>query len=123
MFTHINFQSIGVTDQDRALAFYRDKLGLTVHTDVPYEQFGRWIFLQIAGARTMIHFGKRETEEKSDMPDLVLVTEDVDATCETLKSRGVTIHKGPDAAPWNPGTRWAMIHDTENNLILIQTVS
>jgi predicted enzyme related to lactoylglutathione lyase len=56
------------------------------------------------------------------MPDLVLITEDVDATCETLKSRGVTIHKGPDDAPWNPGTRWAMIHDTENNLILIQTI-
>lgn len=122
MFSHINFQSIGVSDFDRALEFYRDKLSLTVERDEPYEQFGRWIFMEIPGARTKLHFMPRENEDKTDMPALVLVTEDVDATCETLKSRGVAIHKGPDDAPWNPGTRWAMIYDTENNLILIQTI-
>lgn len=121
MFTHINFQSIGVTDQDRALEFYRDTLGLNVHTDAPYEQLGRWIFLEIPGARTLLHFGPRANEDKSDMPVLVLVSEDVDSACETLKSRGVDIHKGPDNAPWAQDSRYAMIFDTENNLILIQT--
>lgn len=122
MFSHINFQTIGVTDQDRALTFYRDKLGLTVQRDVPYEGFGRWIFLELPGARTLLHFGPRADKEKTKMPALVLVTDDVDGTCAILKSRGIDILKGPEDAPWDPSTRWAMIYDTENNLILIQTV-
>lgn len=122
MFTHINFQSIGVFDQDRALAFYRDKLGLEVERDVPYEPGFRWIFLKLPVARTMLHFAQRASDARNDKPDLVLVTPDVDAACETLISRGVEIAKGPDDAPWNPGTRRAILYDTENNMILIQTI-
>ncbi len=122
MFTHINFQSIGVLDQDRALAFYRDTLSFEVERDVPYEENFRWIFLKLPGARTLIHFSQRASDARNDKPDLVLVTPDVDAACETLKSRGVEIARGPDDAPWNPGTRWAIFYDTENNMILIQTI-
>jgi catechol 2,3-dioxygenase-like lactoylglutathione lyase family enzyme len=122
MFSHINFLSIGVTDQDRALAFYRDKLGLRVERDAPYEDSWRWIFLEIPGARTKLQFGRRANEDPTVLPDLTLVTDDVDRACETLKSRGVPIEKGPDNAPWDPNTRWAMIRDSENNLILIQTI-
>ena len=122
MFTHINFQSIPVSDQDRALAFYRDKLGLKVHTDAPYEGQTRWIFIEIPGARTKIQFGSRSNDQPSTMPDLCLVTDDVDSACEALKSRGVPILQGPEDAPWDPNTRFAMIRDSENNLILIQTI-
>lgn len=121
MFTHIHFQSIPVTDIDRALAFYRDKLGFDVERDNPYGE-SRWIFMALPGARTMLHFNVVDTVPENDIPVLVLVTEDVDAVCATLSERGVTIHMGPDEAPWNPGTRWAMIHDTEGNLILLQTI-
>lgn len=122
MFTHINFQSIGVFDQDRALAFYRDKLDFLVHLDAPYEADWRWIFMELPGARTRIQFSRKEGDTKSETPDLILVTEDVDAACKILKSRDVPIPNGPDDAPWDPSTRWAMIHDSENNLILIQSV-
>lgn len=122
MFNYINFQSIGVTDQDRALAFYRDILGFTVHTDAPYQDDMRWIFMELPGGQTKIQFEKRNDTSKPQKPNLVLVTDDVDTTCKTLKSRGVDIVSGPDNAPWDPTTRWAMIYDSENNLILIQTV-
>ncbi len=32
MFKHVKFSSLPVSDQDRALAFYRDRIGLTLAT-------------------------------------------------------------------------------------------
>ncbi len=122
MLSYLNFQSVPVVDQDRALAFYRDTLGMTVQTDAPYEGERRWIMLEIPGARTKIHFGERADETPSRTPDLAIVSPDVDAACAALKARGVAIEQGPADAPWDPATRWALFRDTEGNLILIQTV-
>ncbi|WDR01866.1 VOC family protein [Devosia algicola] len=121
MFSHIHFQSIGVTDTARALAFYRDTLGFAVERNNPYGE-DRWIFMRVPGAATLLHFDKRDSVETSKKPELVLATGDVDATCRTLAERGVTPVSGPDDAPWEPGTRWALINDSEGNLILIQTI-
>lgn len=122
MITHINFQSIPVTDQDRALAFYRDKLGFAVHTDAPYSEGWRWIFLTLPDARTRLHFTKPEQlQGDPEVPILCLVSDDVDAEAARLSDAGVTIQSGPDDAPWAPGVRWAMIRDTENNLILLES--
>ncbi|MGO4594210.1 VOC family protein [Leifsonia sp. 2TAF2] len=42
---------IPVADQDRALAFYRDVLGLEVRVDAPVPQLGgRWIMLGASGS-------------------------------------------------------------------------
>src|SRR5262245_56447379 len=54
----IKFASIPVGDQDRALAFYTQKLGFVVSTDQPMdhgESGGqRWIELRIPGAETRL---------------------------------------------------------------------
>ena len=118
---HIHFQTLGATDQARAVAFYRDRLGFEVERDAPYGQ-DRWIFLALPGARTMLHIDKVDVMRPQDKPALVLACDDVDADCAALNAAGVPIHSGPDDAPWEPGTRWAMIHDSEGNLILLQTV-
>ena len=47
MITHLKFASIPVTDQDRALAFYTEKLGFRVVTDSPFTHDQRWIELRI----------------------------------------------------------------------------
>ena len=121
MFSHIHFQTIGVTDYQRALEFYRDKLGFTVERDNPYGD-GRWIFLKIPDAATMLHFEKLPAIAPQKTPALILVTNDVDEACKRLEAAGVAIKQGPADAPWNPGTRWAMINDSEGNLVLIQTI-
>ena len=120
MFSHIHFQPLPVTDVERARDFYRDKLGLTVDTDTPYGET-RWVFMRVGDGQTLLHFDRRDAVPASDTPVLILATADVDATCATLRGRGVTITNGPDDAPWRPGTRWAMIRDSEGNLVLIQT--
>ena len=43
MIRRLKFVGIPVADQDRALAFYRDRLGFKVHTDQPMGPGKRWI--------------------------------------------------------------------------------
>ena len=121
MCTRIHFDTVPAVDVERARDFYRDKLGFSVERDNPYGD-SRWVFMRIPGAETLLHFDKQDSVPATETPALVLVTDDVDKTCTTLKSRGVPIKRGPDDAPWEPGTRWAMIDDSEGNLVLIQTV-
>lgn len=121
MFARIHFDSVPATDVERARDFYRDRLGFIVERDNPYGD-GRWVFMRIPGADTLLHFDRQPSIPSRQVPALVLVTADVDAACTTLKARGVVVSQGPSDAPWEPGTRWAMIEDSEGNLVLIQTV-
>jgi lactoylglutathione lyase len=52
MFSHVKFAHLPVRDQDRALAFYRDKVGLKVTTDAPYRDDFRWIELAVGESPT-----------------------------------------------------------------------
>ena len=45
---------LAVSDQDRALAFYRDILGFEVRTDTEFGEGFRWIEVAPAGAYTVI---------------------------------------------------------------------
>lgn len=117
----INFQSIPVADQDRALAFYTENLGFDVHTDVPYGDNWRWIFLTLKGAETRLQFASKTDMQINNKPALCLVCDSVDDEAAKLKNAGVTITDGPDDAPWQPGVRWLMIRDSEDNLVLLES--
>ena len=45
MIKAVKFASVPVTNQDRALEFYTEKLGLRVITDSPFDNRQRWIEL------------------------------------------------------------------------------
>ena len=118
----VNFTSIPVKDFGRALAFYRDIMGLTVTTDADYGADGRWIFLSVPGADTMLHFvAADQVQFAPGHPALYLICDDVDAELPRLREHAVSVHSGPDDAPWDPNVRWAMILDSEDNLILLQS--
>lgn len=117
----INFVSLPVADQDRALAFYRDVMGFDVHTDAPYSEGYRWIFLTLPGADTRLHFARESEVKFSDVPALCLVCDDVDEEAAKMRSANVEITNGPDDAPWAAGVRWLMVRDTENNTILLES--
>ena len=119
----ISFQTLPVDDQDRAMAFYRDRLGLTVQVDAPYQEGWRWIFMAIPGTDDRIQFGRRSELSVADgMPVLALVSDDVDADCTRWAADGVTVKAGPDDAPWAQGVRWALIADSEGNTIFVESV-
>jgi predicted enzyme related to lactoylglutathione lyase len=119
MLKHVKFANLPVRDQDRAMAFYRDKVGLGVATDEPYSEGWRWIEMEIPGAATRVLFVRREDEALSDAPTLVLVCDDVPASFRELAAKGVAFEQEPAEAPWRPGELYAIMRDSEGNLVLL----
>lgn len=84
---------VPVTDQDRAIEFYVDTLGLEKRLDVPIEQFGgRWIEVAPPGAPISIAL----VPERDGVPSGVetgirLTTPDADALHAHMQSRGVDV--------------------------------
>lgn len=119
MFRHVKFSGLPVSDQDRAVAFYRDLMGLTLATDQQYGSGWRWIELEIPGSPTRILFEPRPDEAPGEQPSLNIVVENVDAAYAALLAKGVVFDQDPIDAPWAPGERYALLRDSEGNLILI----
>lgn len=120
MLSHISFLSIPVTDQDRALAFWRDVVGCPVKVDAEYMPGQRWIMLNVGEARTAIHLDLVETMPPRGKPVLPLIA-DVEATVAQLREHGATIVQEPAPAPWDEATTFAMFDDSEGNLILLSS--
>jgi predicted enzyme related to lactoylglutathione lyase len=117
---HIQFAELPVFDQDRAKAFYIDKLGCQAIADQPMGNGGwRWVELALPLAVTNLHFIRRPDDTPSAEPVLVLVDDDVEATVSALKARGVEIVTEPQQAPWEPGRTIAEFRDSEGNRMVL----
>ena len=118
MIKQIKFISIPVTDQNRALDFYTEKLGFTIITDQPFDEKQRWIELRVPKAETRIVLFTAEGEEKrvGTMMNMSYECDDIDKTFQELKARGVEFEGAPQKEPW--GT-YAMFKDSEGNRFVI----
>ncbi len=107
-----------VHDQDEALAFWTEKVGMEVRADVTLEEMGdfRWltvgppgqedvtiVLMAIPGPPVM------DTETAGQVSDLMakgfagtvfLTTEDCRASFEELKARGVEFSEAPEERPY-----------------------
>lgn len=120
-----------VRDQDEALAFYVDKLGFQVHSDVRNGNY-RWLTVQLPGQPSFqlglflpgppVHDAAtaqalREMVAKGAMPPLVLAVDDCRKSFERLSALGVEFTQEPvdrygavDAGFRDPsGNGWKMI--------------
>lgn len=131
MSSGIQVAGVYVRDQDEALAFYVDKLGFCVHTDVRNGEF-RWLTVQHpeqpsfqlglflpgppvhdAATAQMLH----AMVAKGAMPSLVLEVDDCRAAYERMSALGVEFTQEPtdrygtvDAGFRDPsGNGWKMI--------------
>ncbi len=106
MFTGINISQVFVLDQDAALAWYTETLGLEVHTDVDLG-FMRWLTVAVPGEPGRQILLERPGQPAMDeataaqVGDLLtkgagggwftLTTDDAQAAYETLTARGVDV--------------------------------
>lgn len=117
---YVRFTSLPVVNQDRAIRFYKEKFGFRVAQDVPYPDGWRWITLEIPGAQTKILLTRKRLEEAGDgVPSLVLTVNDVHALFQELKAKGVVFTSEPAAAPWDEGKVFALLQDSEGNLVML----
>ena len=115
MIKGIKFVNIPVRDQARALAFYTEKLGFTVATNQPMGPGGqRWIEFKIPGAETRVSlFTPPGHEDRvGTFAPLSLWSDDVEASYETLRARGVQFDAPPKKEPWGTSV---IFRDSEGN--------
>src|SRR5215470_11300726 len=98
MITHISTVSVMVSNQDRALAFYTEKLGFELQMDAPMGQ-SRWIQLAPKGAQTSLVLAtptadmpaeiRQRTESMlGGFANFIFNVDDMQATHTELSGRG-----------------------------------
>jgi len=131
--THVN---IYVLNQESAFEFYTKKLGLKVITDVPMSKDARWLTVGIPGqpgfefTLTPITVGMffsketadslRELVKKGTFGVGVFTSQDIYATYEELKAKGVEFTKAPTKEFY--GTEALFKDDSGNWFSLAQLV-
>jgi len=120
MIKAIKFAGVPVRDQDRALAFYTQKLGFAVATDQPFGGGQRWIELRIPGAETrLVLFTPPGHEDRiGTFTSLSFVADDVEKTYTELAARGVEFTAPPKKERW--GTS-AMFKDPDGNSFVLSS--
>jgi catechol 2,3-dioxygenase-like lactoylglutathione lyase family enzyme len=117
MIRGVKFTSVPVSDQDRALAFYTEKLGFRLLTDQPFSDEQRWIELGIPGADTrIVLFRFDEGLKPGSQMNITFWSDDVEATVRAMKSKGVDIVMEPKREDW--GTA-AAFKDTDGNTFVL----
>ncbi len=127
MLKRVNTVSVFVADQQRAKAFYTEKLGMELRVEAPlYPGSDRkWIEVAPAGAETIINLYKTDENDHDwghyagtvgKPQSLTLLATELEELAQDLRSKGVTILQKPVAEPWG---NWMSIQDSEGNTLII----
>ena len=103
MIRGVKIVSIPVRNQDVALKFYTEKLGFKVATDQEMAPGGqRWIELMIPGADTNLALFTPDGHENriGGFQSMTFWTDDVFATAEQMKKKGVELTAEPRKEVW-----------------------
>jgi len=120
MIKRIKFLGIAVREQDRALAFYTEKLGFRILTDQQFSEKQRWIELSIPGADTGIVLFTPEGHEDriGTFVNTSWEVDNIDRTYGELQGKGVEFTGPPQKQPW--GT-FIIMKDSEGNQIVLSS--
>jgi predicted enzyme related to lactoylglutathione lyase len=120
MISQVKHVNIPVADQDRALAFYTEKLGFVVTTDAAFGPGKRWIELSVPGAATQITLFTPDGHEGriGSFTGIVFQAEDIRATYAEMVEKGVEFAKPLTEEAW--GTS-AIFKDSEGNQFVLAT--
>jgi catechol 2,3-dioxygenase-like lactoylglutathione lyase family enzyme len=112
--TQVGTVFVPVTDQDRALAFYLDKLGFEQRADFPYGEGSRWVEVAPPGSAITIALvpPSEGGTPGGDKTHCALATENIEADHATLRARGVEV----DAVVAREGRSRHLLFDTDRDM-------
>jgi catechol 2,3-dioxygenase-like lactoylglutathione lyase family enzyme len=118
MIRGIKFVGVPVRDQDAALKFWTEVVGMKVTTDQPFNDKQRWIELKVPGADTGIAlFTPPGHEDRiGQFQSISFWCDDVFATADVMKQKGVVFAQDPKKEHW--GTS-AVFKDPEGNTYVL----
>jgi catechol 2,3-dioxygenase-like lactoylglutathione lyase family enzyme len=121
MITNIAVTGVFVSDQEKALDFYTNKLGFEKRADEPMGDGQHWLEVAPPGAATRIVLTQATAEWGADrlgqFAGIVFEPDDIDATYRELSARGVAFSGAPADQPW--GGRQAQFQDQDGNTFVI----
>lgn len=107
MLTKLAVVTILVRDQDEALRFYTEKLGLEKMDDMEFGEGNRWLTVTAPKQRDVQiflakadSFGMDLMDQVGRAPSWAFSTDNCRETYETLKARGVKFVSEPKEKPW-----------------------
>ena len=112
------YATVYVRDFGRALAFYRDVLGLPLR--FADETFGFASFATPGAGFTIAKIDEADPEQRplaGRHTGLAFGVDDLDKTYEALRAKGVACPLPPTEQPW--GGRLAQLADPEGNLLTV----
>lgn len=120
MIRGMKFVGVPVSNQDRALRFWTEAVGLKVVTDQPFNEKQRWIELKVPGAETGIALFTPEGHESriGQFQSISFWCEDVFADTATMKEKGVVFAQEPKKEQW--GTA-AVFEDPDGNTFVLSS--
>ncbi|MFI6904614.1 VOC family protein [Nonomuraea sp. NPDC050394] len=124
MLTTIMYVTVYVTDQDRALTFYTEGLGLEKHADFPGPD-GRFLTVGVPGTPVKIILWKHapasgQPAEPGAAPGpLILESDDLRKDFEVFRRRGVTFD-APEPVDYPFGVRIEAVDPDGNRISLRQ---
>ena len=120
MIKQLKFAGIPTRDQDRALAFWTEKVGFRVATDQPMGPGQRWIELSIPGGQTgVVLFTPEGHEDRvGTFFNGSFMCDDVDHTWRQMTAKGVEFTSPPKKESW--GTS-AIFKDPDGNSFVLSS--
>ena len=116
--TELRTVAVPVSDQDRALEFYVDKLGFEKRLDVSYGGGERWIEVAPSGAATTIALtASRDGSPTGVETGIRFTTDDAEADHATLRARGVDAD--PEVLRWEGVPPMFTFRDPDGNTLVI----
>jgi predicted enzyme related to lactoylglutathione lyase len=105
MLKHVFYMSVLVSDQDKALAFYTNALGLEQRVENPTPDGLRFLTVGVKGDEFQLVLwpgtpGQAKPAMGQPPPSVTIETGDIRATVEELKSRGVEFISDVLEFPW-----------------------
>jgi len=114
---------VPVSDQDQAIAFYTDKLGFELRSDIPMGDAERWVEVAPAGAATTISLTlPREGDSPGIETRTAFATDDIDADHASLLANGVDVDEAVMRLG-DPVPPMFFFRDQDGNSLLIVQLS
>jgi len=109
LITDLSTVAVLVSDKKRSKEWFRDKLDFEVKEDEDH-----WVVVAPKGSKTGIHLCQTGELDPGNQ-GILFLAENIDATYQDLKDKGVEFTRPLGKAEWDEKTRYAMFKDPDGN--------